>query len=113
MFYKSGSQPTDVRINMRGGEGKVGVTPIADVLPKNVRLAAHVELGPGDSIGEHSHVGETEIFYVLSGELEWTDGDAVYTARPGDALYTGNGARHSVRNISGEPTALFAVIVSE
>ena len=52
---------------MRGGKGGVEITHITDqkILGNNCRLFAQITVKPGDSIGEHQHVGEQEIFYFF------------------------------------------------
>jgi len=76
------------------------------------RLCGEIVVPPGCSLGEHSHTGEVEIFYMVSGELTvYDDGGPGQTFLPGDVMSTGGGGKHSVRNLSGKPATLFAVII--
>lgn len=78
------------------------------------RLCAEITLQPGESIGLHKHEGEAEIYLMLSGELVSLDengGEQPFAA--GDIMVTGGGASHAVRNDSGAPATLFAVVMTE
>ena len=76
------------------------------------RLCAEITLLPGQSIGEHKHEIEAEIYYMLEGELIsiGQDGsEAVF--RKGDIMMTGGGASHSVRNDSDTPAVMLAIVM--
>ena len=89
--------------NMRGGQGCVKITHITDDendLNNKGRMLAIMTLPPGSSIGHHKHVGETETYYVLSGQGVVNDNGREVVVKPGDMVHTGNGESHSVRNTS-------------
>ncbi|MGV9349613.1 quercetin 2,3-dioxygenase [Streptomyces spiralis] len=46
----------------------------------------------------HAHTREDETFYVLDGELEFVDGDDVFTAVAGDFIHVPKGIRHGFKN---------------
>ncbi|MGW4598742.1 quercetin 2,3-dioxygenase [Streptomyces sp. NPDC004457] len=46
----------------------------------------------------HAHTKEDETFYVLDGQLEFIDGDHVFTAVAGDFIHVPKGVRHGFRN---------------
>ncbi|AVH60743.1 MULTISPECIES: cupin domain-containing protein [Streptomyces] len=46
----------------------------------------------------HVHPGEEETFYILDGELEFLDGDHVFTAVAGDFIHIPRGVRHRFTN---------------
>ena len=75
------------------------------------KMFARITLPDGSSIGEHPHQPEAEIYYILEGEVVVTDNDRQEILHPGDAVFTGNGDRHSVTNASGKPAVLMAVIL--
>lgn len=98
---------------MRGGTGTVHMMQIVkeEELMGKGRLFNHITLEPGCSIGLHEHVGEAEIFYILSGSGTATDNGAEVRLEKGDMLYTGDGSSHSVRNDGERPLELVAVIL--
>ena len=53
---------------------------------------------PGGGPVAHVHNVGNEAFYLLSGELEFLDGDRTYTARSGDFIYVPAGIRHRFKN---------------
>ncbi len=75
------------------------------------KMFARITLPCGSSIGEHPHQPEAEIYYILEGEVVVTDNDRREILHAGDAVFTGNGDRHSVANESNQPAVLMAVIL--
>lgn len=101
------------RPNFKGGAGVVlsGSWPVE--LPAHVKLVNVNTLNPGDEIGYHVHQNETEIYYVLEGELEFNDNGQEKTAKKGDILFTGHNTGHSAVNKSDKPATIFAIIIME
>ncbi|MGW4028856.1 cupin domain-containing protein [Streptomyces sp. NPDC004838] len=64
-------------------------------------------LGPR-SAGAKTHFHKTisESFYILSGELEFYDGEKWATRREGDFLYVPVGGLHAFRNGTDEPMSM-------
>jgi mannose-6-phosphate isomerase-like protein (cupin superfamily) len=113
MLNQRGVMKKDTKEKMRGGEGVVHFTHLADCEnEKNIRMLAELTLPPGASIGYHRHDNETEYFLILSGEGEVNDNGAVKTVKTGDAVITGNGASHSIKNTGAAPLVFHAVIVT-
>ena len=61
--------------NMCGGKGHVIIKDIleGDELKGKCGLYAQVTIEKGCSLGYHEHHGETETYYILSGEGEYDD----------------------------------------
>ena len=59
---------------------------------------------PGmDSRPGHTHTFHSEVFYVMTGQMEWTvDGD-IQLLGPGDLVYIPPGAQHATRVMGDEP----------
>jgi mannose-6-phosphate isomerase-like protein (cupin superfamily) len=53
---------------------------------------------PGGGPPAHVHRRTDEAFYLVSGELEFLDGDRTYTARSGDFIFVPRGNRHRFTN---------------
>ena len=64
---------------------------------------------PGAGSGFHPHTREDEAFYVLSGVLEVSFGDAIITATPGAHVHIPRGQCHAFRNPG--PERLHALII--
>lgn len=113
MIRKAGNYRTEVRDNMRGGNGSVKIEhfwePGTEMLGHN-RMAARLTLPPGGSIGFHNHENEDEIFVIVKGVAEADDNGTLSRLEAGDTLLTGNGAGHAIRNIGDEDLELVALI---
>jgi quercetin dioxygenase-like cupin family protein len=60
-------------------------------------IEATVPAGGGP--GPHAHADEEESFYMLSGELEFLDGENTFTATAGDFIHIPRGVRHRFKNV--------------
>ena len=105
-------QIDQTREHMRDGDGSVLIHHVLQDknLPSNCRLFARITLDPGCSIGEHEHIGEAEVFYILSGKAEMTDDGKTIELIAGDSCITRNGS-HSIRCAGSEPLELIGVII--
>jgi len=104
---------SEVKEKMRGGNGSTELVHLVDCAnEKNIRMLAEITLKPGCSIGGHSHDNETEYFLILSGEGTVNDNGTEKPVKAGEAVVTGNGASHSLRNNGSVPLVLHAVIVT-
>ncbi|MDR7382352.1 cupin domain-containing protein [Promicromonospora iranensis] len=61
-------------------------------------IKASVPPGGGPVAHVHPHADET--FYVIDGELEFLNGDRLFTAGPGDTVFIPRGTRHRFKNVS-------------
>jgi len=77
------------------------------------RICAELVIQPGQTIGEHAHINDVEIYYVVSGELVSVDEQKDETSfKQGDMMFTGGGAKHAVRNDSNEPVHMLAIVIN-
>jgi mannose-6-phosphate isomerase-like protein (cupin superfamily) len=113
MIKKKNQQEIEIRENMRGGTGKVFIRHCfkPEEIKARTRLCAELRLPPGASIGIHDHVEEDEIYLVQKGTGIMTDGGKEFEVSVGDAILTGQGASHSVRNTGAEDLVITAVII--
>ncbi len=113
MIKKMAEMAVETRENMRGGAGTVTLQHLfkADEIKARSRLCARLTIPPGAGIGAHRHDGEDELFVVIKGEgvVDEDGGTARVTA--GDAILTGQGASHAIRNEGTEPLEILAVIM--
>jgi mannose-6-phosphate isomerase-like protein (cupin superfamily) len=61
---------------------------------------------PGAGSIAHVHRRTDESFYLVSGELEFLDGDRTFTARSGDFIFVPRGNRHRFTNTGLHTTKL-------
>ena len=101
---------------LRGGEGIVRYYHVLteEELNGHGRMFAKLVLPPGASIGWHQHVGETEPYYILKGEADFTDNDGTVThVVPGDCCLIEVGQSHSIANNGDEDVEFMALIYNE
>lgn len=115
MIIKGADMTSEIRENMRGGQGQVDILHIvgADHLPAKSRLFSLVTLEKGCGIGAHPHSGETEVYYVLEGEGIIDDNGEKKPFVKGDCNVCGDGATHAVTNEKEEPLKIIAVIIKD
>ncbi|MBR4582587.1 MAG: cupin domain-containing protein [Bacteroidales bacterium] len=99
--------------NVAGGNAKIykNMMVNASEMLGMGRMVARVVLPSGSSIGEHAHVDDAELYYILKGEATVTDNDKTEILHAGDAVFTGGGARHSIANMTSEDVEFLAVII--
>jgi len=115
MFRKAAQYRTELRENMRGGNGTVKIEhlwePKTEMRGAN-RMAARLILPPGASIGFHRHENEEELFFIVKGQAEADDNGRKVALGPGDTLLTGNGAGHAIGNTGADDLEIVAVITT-
>ncbi|MDR2371048.1 MAG: cupin domain-containing protein [Treponema sp.] len=113
MIVKRNEMKTETKEKMRGGEGTISFVHFADCAnEKNIRMLAELTVPPGASIGYHQHNSETEYFLVVSGSGVVNDNGAEKPVAAGDAVITGGGVSHGVKNTGNVPLVMHAVIVT-
>ena len=80
-------------------------------LGERANMISVVTLQPGESISEHSHTENGEIYFVLSGCMTVTDDEECRELHPGDAEFCADGHRHSACNHTDAPASFLAVIL--
>ncbi len=105
-------------IDENGAEGGEGVLHLDNLfcegeMPENVRLYAKATLEVGASVGYHTHIGESENYYILKGIGEYNDDGKILEVRAGDVTFTPSGHGHGIKNVGYEPLVFMALIVLE
>jgi mannose-6-phosphate isomerase-like protein (cupin superfamily) len=113
MIRPPAEMPSEVRPNMRGGEGEVTVQHLftSPEFGGKVRLCARLSIPPGASIGHHQHTGEDEVYLITRGTGLLTEEGRESRVTTGTAILTGQGASHALRNDTTEPLEVLAFIV--
>jgi len=113
MILKSDLQKIETRDAMRGGAGSIHIKHFvtSEQFKAKSRLCAELILPPGAGIGKHDHQGEDEVYIILSGSGIVTDNGEEKVVAAGDAILTGNGASHAIRNNGKKDLKMIAVIM--
>ncbi len=75
------------------------------------RLFAKVTIEPGNAVGYHQHIGDSETFYILSGEATVNENGVERVLHPGDVAVCPDGAWHSIGNNGTENMEYLAIIL--
>lgn len=78
-----------------------------------IGLFAKVTIAPGAVLENHEHHGETETYYILSGEGNYFDNGAEKAAKPGDTFFCEDGGCHGIACVSSEPLVFMALIIKK
>lgn len=112
MITKRENLSTVVKKQLKDGMGDTTILNITDRegLNDKGRLFGVFSLEPGSSIGKHTHIDESEIYFILEGKgLVYDNGkDEVVTA--GDVVITKSGETHSIEN-AGDTTLNFIALI--
>lgn len=111
MITRKADHPVEVRHEMKGGKGDVSLAALVPQNPNKIRIFSTITLEPGASIGVHQHVGESELFYFVSGCGRANDDGEYIDVFAGDAMLTASGHSHGVENIGDEDLVLVAVVI--
>ncbi len=116
MIRKAQDTKVNYREHMKGGEGTVKVTDFIlspDELCGKGRLFGRITLDPGCTIGFHVHEGESELFYVINGPLDYNDNGEITRVDEGDVMICPPGSGHGLINNTDKTAEVIAVIVYE
>lgn len=77
---------------------------------QNPALSVHRgRIEPGGEIVPHTHEGQTETFYILSGDVVCTRGKEEIPLSAGCCVVAPPGLRHGLKNTGEEPVELLAL----
>lgn len=115
MIRRKNAFRTETRENIRGGEGTIFIEHLLESKEyfNKGRMFSKITIAPGCSVGEHTHTGEIEAFYILKGEATVTDNGQTSVLRAGDVLYTQDGGSHSLTNNADTDLEYLAIIISK
>ena len=102
--------------HMCEGNGHVIIKELLDEQQLNGKcgLYAEVTLEPGCSLGFHMHYGESETYYILTGEGEYNDnGTSWRHVKAGDITFTPDGRGHGLANTGNTDMVFMALIIKD
>ncbi|MCP1101489.1 mannose-6-phosphate isomerase-like protein (cupin superfamily) [Aequitasia blattaphilus] len=106
---------TVIKQNLHGGEGQVSVKNILteNEMKDKCGLFGEIVIEPGASLGFHMHEGESETYYILSGEGIYDDNGTTYPVGPGEVTFTPSGSGHGMVNSGSEDLVFMALIIKD
>ena len=75
-------------------------------------VCARMVLQPGCEVGEHTHHGNYEVYYFLSGRGVYRSNGETTTVDAGTVTFTGDGESHALRNDGPEPLEFMAFVLN-
>lgn len=97
----------EVAENVRGGTGTAYAHKLLDLFPGSaIKSVGLVRLEPGASVGAHSHNGDEDFYYCISGTGIVVDNGVEHPFTPGTLQITRDGETQAIRN-TGETELVF------
>ncbi len=69
-------------------------------------------LEPGCSLGYHEHQGESETYYILTGEGTYDDNGRIRPVKAGDVTFTPDGCGHALDADMHRPIPVIQILCS-
>lgn len=102
----------DIAEGVRSGKGTVMAHKLLDFYPGSaIKSVGVVRLEPGASIGEHSHEGDEDFYYCLSGCGVVVDNGVEHPFLPGTLQITRSGECQALRNTGETELVFFAALI--
>lgn len=99
--------------NRFGGKGEIELYPVLneeDLMGKG-EVMLRMVLPPGSSIGYHQHLGNFEVYYIISGEGIFQDQEEERPIRAGEAGFIRPGQFHGLMNTGSGEMVVVAVVL--
>jgi mannose-6-phosphate isomerase-like protein (cupin superfamily) len=97
----------DIAEGVRGGNGSITAHKLLDLFPRSaIKSVAIVRLEPDASVGDHSHQGDEDFYYCISGTGVVVDNGIEHAFTPGILQITRSGESQAIRN-TGETELVF------
>ncbi len=97
----------EIAENVRGGHGTVFAHKLLDLYPGSaVKSVGIVRLEPGASVGHHSHHGDEDFYYCISGTGVVLDNGVEHAFTPGTLQIARDGEDQAICN-TGETELIF------
>lgn len=115
MIIRSNEQKCINQENYAGGNGIVEFRALVpdEKLKGEAKLFKVLSFQPGAGLGEHAHVDNFEIYYILKGHGIAVDDGVEVAVAPGDVVYTADGASHSIRDAGDGDLVMLACVIYE
>jgi mannose-6-phosphate isomerase-like protein (cupin superfamily) len=113
MIKKAADLRLKLEPNLKGGRDTTRVINIleSEEMFGTGRLFGVSVIPPGGSIGQHTHQGDFETYYILKGSARVNDNGVFYDLGPGDMTQCRDGDFHSIENTGDIDLEYLAVIL--
>jgi len=113
MIKRNAEIKEQVLTDFKGGTGDVSMFHFLteQEVRGTGRLFVKTVIPPGNSIGEHTHEGDMEAYYILSGKALVSDNGTDVTLEAGDCNVCFDGESHSIKNIGDDDLEYIAIIL--
>lgn len=114
MLAKKEQIPQNTENAPMGGKGWLWLDKMSQAvtMPGVIKTFARATLTPGSEVGYHVHTTDSEAYYILSGEGEYTEGGKTCRVTAGDVSYTPMGEGHGIKNVGQENLEFIALILN-
>lgn len=103
----------EIAEGVRGGSGTVSAHKLLDFFPGSaIKSVGVVRLEPGASIGDHSHEGDEDFYYCLSGSGMVIDNGVEKAFTPGTLQITRSGESQALHNTGETELVFLAALVA-
>jgi mannose-6-phosphate isomerase-like protein (cupin superfamily) len=112
MVIRRASAPSFPIASCHGGEGDLQCREYLgdyDRVSPGLKFVHDDVLMPGVSIGLHTHLGDEEVYVILSGRGTYTMDEDRVEVGEGDACIVRHGQSHALENTGAEPLRLLVV----
>ena len=99
-MYKELNQLITQTVLNSDGKEKMTKTDFSDFegWNPNIRLFSFVQVKPGEQVDYHMHAGESETYFILSGQGVYNDNGKQIDITPGMVTFTPSGEGHFIKN---------------
>ena len=101
------AQPETVVPGFKGGQGQALIRKFQDPAMGGI---VHLTLTPGSSIGLHTHQGNCEVVFVISGTATFHYDDSVEEVRAGQVHYCPMNHAHYMENLTDHDLVYLAIV---
>jgi len=114
-MYKTRDQLNTIKKPNNEGKTRMLMTHLADFDKANpkIKLYSLVQLQPGEEVQYHMHVGESELYFIMSGHGVYNDNGAMVEVTPGMSTLTPSGEGHALKNTGNEELTFIALILED
>ncbi|MEG1859032.1 MAG: cupin domain-containing protein [Christensenellaceae bacterium] len=93
------------------GKAEIAHWLSAEELCPNLKFLSTITLKKGASVGDHSHTGEAEVYFMQKGTGEYNDNGKTVLVKAGDVTVCYDGECHGLKNIGDGEFVFYAAII--
>ena len=111
MIHYRRDMPQEFELEPAGGIGQMTFRTLLkpEVLGGRTGMFAVITLEPGNTVGEHLHDTDSEVFFILEGEAVMLEDGQRYPVSAGDIEYCPQGHSHGLEPAGDKPVVFLAL----